>query len=77
MNSLRQFAYPHLFISEFQVQGLEPVLTDCSSTGTGQLVTQPVNLKIIKGEPQKLKVQFEILVSGEKNPFCLVEHSLI
>ncbi|XP_045903847.1 structural maintenance of chromosomes flexible hinge domain-containing protein 1 isoform X2 [Micropterus dolomieu] len=48
-----------------KVQGLEPVSTDCSSTGAGQLVTQPVNLKIIKGEPQKLKVQFEIL--SQKN----------
>uniref|UniRef100_A0A8D3CS64 Structural maintenance of chromosomes flexible hinge domain containing 1 n=1 Tax=Scophthalmus maximus TaxID=52904 RepID=A0A8D3CS64_SCOMX len=41
-----------------QVQGLPPVKIDCSSTGAGQLVTKPINLNIIGGEPQKLKVQF-------------------
>ncbi|XP_044195403.1 structural maintenance of chromosomes flexible hinge domain-containing protein 1 isoform X1 [Thunnus albacares] len=43
-----------------QVQSLPPVTTDCSSTGAGQVVTKPVNLKIIKGEPQLLKVQFDM-----------------
>ncbi|XP_044033095.1 structural maintenance of chromosomes flexible hinge domain-containing protein 1 isoform X2 [Siniperca chuatsi] len=43
-----------------QVQGLAPVSTDCSSTGAVQLVTKPINLKIIKGEPQMLNVQFEM-----------------
>uniref|UniRef100_A0A8D3E1U3 Structural maintenance of chromosomes flexible hinge domain containing 1 n=1 Tax=Scophthalmus maximus TaxID=52904 RepID=A0A8D3E1U3_SCOMX len=47
-----------------QVQGLPPVKIDCSSTGAGQLVTKPINLNIIGGEPQKLKVQF---VSKKKN----------
>lgn len=42
--------------------------TDCS-TGAGQIVTKPINLKIIKGEPQKLRVQFDMLVSKvKKNP---------
>ncbi|XP_039983129.1 structural maintenance of chromosomes flexible hinge domain-containing protein 1 isoform X2 [Xiphias gladius] len=41
-----------------QVQGLPLATIDCSSTGAGQLVTKPLNLKIIRGEPQKLKVQF-------------------
>ncbi|KAM9337171.1 structural maintenance of chromosomes flexible hinge domain-containing protein 1 [Symphorus nematophorus] len=43
-----------------QVQGLPPVQTDCSSTGAGKIVTKPINLKIIKGEPQTLKVRFEM-----------------
>ncbi|XP_039473441.1 structural maintenance of chromosomes flexible hinge domain-containing protein 1 isoform X5 [Oreochromis aureus] len=41
-----------------QVKGFPPVVTDCSSTGAGQLVTKPINLKIIKGEQQDLKAQF-------------------
>ncbi|XP_028424672.1 structural maintenance of chromosomes flexible hinge domain-containing protein 1 isoform X1 [Perca flavescens] len=43
-----------------QVQGLPLVATDCSTTGAGQLVTKPINLKMIKGEPQNLKVHFEM-----------------
>ncbi|XP_070783878.1 structural maintenance of chromosomes flexible hinge domain-containing protein 1 [Enoplosus armatus] len=43
-----------------QVHGLAPVSADCSSTGAGQLVTKHINVKIIKGEPQKLKVKFEM-----------------
>uniref|UniRef100_A0A669DFZ1 Structural maintenance of chromosomes flexible hinge domain containing 1 n=1 Tax=Oreochromis niloticus TaxID=8128 RepID=A0A669DFZ1_ORENI len=41
-----------------EVKGFPPVVTDCSSTGAGQLVTKPINLKIIKGEQQDLKAQF-------------------
>ncbi|XP_018549169.2 LOW QUALITY PROTEIN: structural maintenance of chromosomes flexible hinge domain-containing protein 1 [Lates calcarifer] len=40
-----------------QVQELPPATIDCS-TGAGQLVTKPINLKIIEGEPEKLKVKF-------------------
>uniref|UniRef100_A0A8D0A8N6 Structural maintenance of chromosomes flexible hinge domain containing 1 n=1 Tax=Sander lucioperca TaxID=283035 RepID=A0A8D0A8N6_SANLU len=43
-----------------QVQGFPLVATDCSTTGAGQLVTKPINLKMIKGEPQNLKVNFEM-----------------
>uniref|UniRef100_A0A671V011 Structural maintenance of chromosomes flexible hinge domain containing 1 n=1 Tax=Sparus aurata TaxID=8175 RepID=A0A671V011_SPAAU len=32
----------------------------CSSTGAGHLVTNPINVKLIKGEPQKLNVQFDM-----------------
>ncbi|KAL4001171.1 hypothetical protein ACER0C_006470 [Sarotherodon galilaeus] len=41
-----------------EVKGFPPVVIDCSSTGAGQLVTKPINLKIIKGEQQDLKAQF-------------------
>uniref|UniRef100_A0A3Q4HFB5 Structural maintenance of chromosomes flexible hinge domain containing 1 n=1 Tax=Neolamprologus brichardi TaxID=32507 RepID=A0A3Q4HFB5_NEOBR len=41
-----------------EVKGFPPVVTDCSSTGAGQLVTKPINLKIMKGEQQELKAQF-------------------
>ncbi|XP_028288424.1 structural maintenance of chromosomes flexible hinge domain-containing protein 1 [Parambassis ranga] len=44
-----------------QVPGLPLVTADCSSTGAGLLVTKPINLKIIKGEPQKLQVQFTLI----------------
>uniref|UniRef100_A0A8D0A8U5 Structural maintenance of chromosomes flexible hinge domain containing 1 n=1 Tax=Sander lucioperca TaxID=283035 RepID=A0A8D0A8U5_SANLU len=43
-----------------QVWGFPLVATDCSTTGAGQLVTKPINLKMIKGEPQNLKVNFEM-----------------
>uniref|UniRef100_A0A3B4TXY3 Structural maintenance of chromosomes flexible hinge domain containing 1 n=1 Tax=Seriola dumerili TaxID=41447 RepID=A0A3B4TXY3_SERDU len=43
-----------------KVQGLPPAVVDCSSTGAGQLLTKPINVKIIQGEPQTLKVQFEV-----------------
>uniref|UniRef100_A0A3B4YHK7 Structural maintenance of chromosomes flexible hinge domain containing 1 n=1 Tax=Seriola lalandi dorsalis TaxID=1841481 RepID=A0A3B4YHK7_SERLL len=46
-----------------KVQGLPPAVVDCSSTGAGQLLTKPINLNIIKGEPQTLKVQFEVPVT--------------
>ncbi|XP_019127178.2 structural maintenance of chromosomes flexible hinge domain-containing protein 1 isoform X1 [Larimichthys crocea] len=53
-----------------QVHGYAPDVIDCSSTGTGQFVTRPINLKIIKGEPQKLKVHFEM--SNQKNIAAVV-----
>ncbi|KAM9713045.1 structural maintenance of chromosomes flexible hinge domain-containing protein 1 [Menidia menidia] len=43
-----------------QVEGLPRTTTDCSSTGAGRLVTKPINLKITNGEPQTLKVTFEM-----------------
>ncbi|XP_070842775.1 structural maintenance of chromosomes flexible hinge domain-containing protein 1 [Chaetodon trifascialis] len=43
-----------------QVQGLPSVAIDCSTSGAGQLATKPINLKLIKGEAQKLKVQFDM-----------------
>ncbi|CAG5865270.1 unnamed protein product [Menidia menidia] len=43
-----------------QVEGLPRTTTDCSSTGAGRLVTQPINLKITNGEPRTLKVTFEM-----------------
>ncbi|XP_054893848.1 structural maintenance of chromosomes flexible hinge domain-containing protein 1 [Poeciliopsis prolifica] len=43
-----------------QIPGLKLAVTDCSSTGTGQIVTEPVNLKIINGEPQMLQAKFEM-----------------
>lgn len=47
-----------------QVPRSQPILADCS-TGATQIVTEPINLKIIKGQPQMLKVQFEML--NQKN----------
>uniref|UniRef100_A0A8C4HNU0 Structural maintenance of chromosomes flexible hinge domain containing 1 n=1 Tax=Dicentrarchus labrax TaxID=13489 RepID=A0A8C4HNU0_DICLA len=49
-----------------EVEGLPLVSTDCSSTGAGQLVTKPIKLKIIKQEPQTLRVKFEMPVSKNK-----------
>ncbi|XP_061569545.1 structural maintenance of chromosomes flexible hinge domain-containing protein 1 [Cololabis saira] len=43
-----------------QVSGLPPVTTDCSRTGSGQLVTKPINVHIIDGQPQMLGVQFNM-----------------
>ncbi|XP_073343954.1 structural maintenance of chromosomes flexible hinge domain-containing protein 1 [Pagrus major] len=43
-----------------QAQGHPQVTIDCSSTGAGHLVTKPINVKLIKGEPQKLNVQFDM-----------------
>ncbi|XP_041823548.1 structural maintenance of chromosomes flexible hinge domain-containing protein 1 [Melanotaenia boesemani] len=43
-----------------QVSGLPLVSTDCSRTGAGQLVTKPINVKIISGKPQRLNVQFDM-----------------
>lgn len=53
---------------DFQVQELPPATIDCS-TGAGQLVTKPINLKIIEGEPEKLKVKFWMPVSKRINTF--------
>nr|XP_046226933.1 structural maintenance of chromosomes flexible hinge domain-containing protein 1 isoform X2 [Scatophagus argus] len=58
-----------------QVQGLPLVETDCSSTGAGQLVTKPINLKIINGEPQKLKVQFDM--PSHRNVASVVRELLV
>ncbi|XP_069552437.1 structural maintenance of chromosomes flexible hinge domain-containing protein 1 [Brachyistius frenatus] len=44
-----------------QVQGYPPVETDCSRTGCGELLTNPINMKIIKGQSQKLEVKFVML----------------
>ncbi|XP_034002862.1 structural maintenance of chromosomes flexible hinge domain-containing protein 1 isoform X2 [Trematomus bernacchii] len=43
-----------------QVQGFPAMATDCSNSGAGQIVVKPVNLKITKGHPEKLNVQFEM-----------------
>ncbi|XP_023127166.2 structural maintenance of chromosomes flexible hinge domain-containing protein 1 isoform X1 [Amphiprion ocellaris] len=43
-----------------QVEELPLVTVDCSNTGAGQLMTKPINLKIIDGQPQTRKVQFEM-----------------
>ncbi|XP_026148078.1 structural maintenance of chromosomes flexible hinge domain-containing protein 1 [Mastacembelus armatus] len=43
-----------------EVHGYPEIRADCSQTGVGQFVTKPINLKIIKGEPQKLTVKFSM-----------------
>ncbi|XP_072234898.1 structural maintenance of chromosomes flexible hinge domain-containing protein 1 [Leuresthes tenuis] len=43
-----------------QVEGLPAATADCSSTGAGKLETKPIKLKIINGEPQTLKVKFDM-----------------
>ncbi|XP_036934923.1 structural maintenance of chromosomes flexible hinge domain-containing protein 1 isoform X2 [Acanthopagrus latus] len=43
-----------------EVQGHPPVTTMCSSTGAGHLAINPINVKLKKGEPQKLNVQFDM-----------------
>ncbi|KAK5600473.1 hypothetical protein CRENBAI_019729 [Crenichthys baileyi] len=66
-----------------QIVGLNlQSVTDCSSTGASQIVTEPVNLKIINGEPQMLNVRF--YMTNKKNvaitrelkvmPSCRVSH---
>ncbi|KAK1885165.1 Structural maintenance of chromosomes flexible hinge domain containing protein 1 [Dissostichus eleginoides] len=47
-------------IVRYQVQGFPAEATDCSKSGAGQIVIKPVNLKLTKGQPEKLNVQFEI-----------------
>uniref|UniRef100_A0AAQ5ZH41 SMC hinge domain-containing protein n=1 Tax=Amphiprion ocellaris TaxID=80972 RepID=A0AAQ5ZH41_AMPOC len=42
------------------LEELPLVTVDCSNTGAGQLMTKPINLKIIDGQPQTRKVQFEM-----------------
>ncbi|KAM6900563.1 structural maintenance of chromosomes flexible hinge domain-containing protein 1 [Xenentodon cancila] len=41
-----------------EISGLPLVTTDCSSTGSGQLVTKPIHVDIIDGQPQVLRVKF-------------------
>uniref|UniRef100_A0A7N6ARB1 SMC hinge domain-containing protein n=1 Tax=Anabas testudineus TaxID=64144 RepID=A0A7N6ARB1_ANATE len=57
-----------------QVQGLPPVTIDCSSTGAGQVVTKPINLKIFNGESQKSipMVAWELTVMPSTR-VCLME----
>uniref|UniRef100_A0AAX7UGJ2 SMC hinge domain-containing protein n=1 Tax=Astatotilapia calliptera TaxID=8154 RepID=A0AAX7UGJ2_ASTCA len=55
-----------------EVKGFPPVVTDCSSTGAGQLVTKPINLKIMKGEQQELKAQF-VMPSYKNIPLVMKE----
>ncbi|KAM4533863.1 structural maintenance of chromosomes flexible hinge domain-containing protein 1 [Odontesthes bonariensis] len=43
-----------------QIQGLPVATADCSSTGAGKLETKPIKLKIVNGEPQTLKVKFDM-----------------
>uniref|UniRef100_A0A3Q1FDU6 Structural maintenance of chromosomes flexible hinge domain containing 1 n=1 Tax=Acanthochromis polyacanthus TaxID=80966 RepID=A0A3Q1FDU6_9TELE len=43
-----------------QVEELPLVTVDCSNTGAGQLMTKPINLKIIDGQPQVRKAHFEM-----------------
>ncbi|KAK9527625.1 hypothetical protein VZT92_014171 [Zoarces viviparus] len=50
----------HKQIVCYEVQGFPEGAIDCSATGAGQLVTKPINLKIINGEPQNLKVKFHL-----------------
>ncbi|XP_037311851.2 structural maintenance of chromosomes flexible hinge domain-containing protein 1 [Pungitius pungitius] len=54
-----------------QVTGFPPVTADCSTSGAGQLVTKPINLQIINGEPQNLTVQFEMPKCKWKVPLVL------
>ncbi|RVE58687.1 hypothetical protein OJAV_G00196650, partial [Oryzias javanicus] len=53
-----------------QIQGSKPVVIDCSKTGAYQVVTKPIQLNITDGEPQTLKVKFELL--SQKNVAPLV-----
>ncbi|XP_068566073.1 structural maintenance of chromosomes flexible hinge domain-containing protein 1 isoform X2 [Cebidichthys violaceus] len=50
-----------------QVQGFPAVAIDCSATGAGQIVTTPIKLKIVNGEPENLKVKFQ-MPSRKKSP---------
>ncbi|KAM9332497.1 structural maintenance of chromosomes flexible hinge domain-containing protein 1 isoform 1-T1 [Pholidichthys leucotaenia] len=40
------------------VPGFPDVVADCSTTGAGQLMTKPIILHIVNGEPHDLKAQF-------------------
>ncbi|CAJ1082502.1 structural maintenance of chromosomes flexible hinge domain-containing protein 1 isoform X3 [Xyrichtys novacula] len=53
-----------------EVTGLPLETIDCSSTGLGQILTKPINLKITNGEPQMLKAQFEM--PNQKNCVAVV-----
>ncbi|CAN9506377.1 unnamed protein product [Ophioblennius macclurei] len=43
-----------------QIPGYGSQTTDCSRAGAGQLVTKPINLTIINGQPQTLQVSFDM-----------------
>ncbi|XP_047424632.1 structural maintenance of chromosomes flexible hinge domain-containing protein 1 isoform X2 [Mugil cephalus] len=43
-----------------QVHGIPAEFIDCSSTGTGHLTTQPINVDITEGEPEMLKLHFDM-----------------
>uniref|UniRef100_A0A3B5LXS6 Structural maintenance of chromosomes flexible hinge domain containing 1 n=1 Tax=Xiphophorus couchianus TaxID=32473 RepID=A0A3B5LXS6_9TELE len=43
-----------------QIVRCQLAVIDCSSTGTGQIVTEPINLKIVNGEPQMLQAKFDM-----------------
>ncbi|XP_034718465.1 structural maintenance of chromosomes flexible hinge domain-containing protein 1 isoform X1 [Etheostoma cragini] len=58
-----------------QVEGFPLVTTDCSTTGAGQLVTKPINLIMINGEPQNIKVHFE-MSSQKKKKIAMVVRDL-
>ncbi|XP_034562664.1 structural maintenance of chromosomes flexible hinge domain-containing protein 1 isoform X2 [Notolabrus celidotus] len=59
-------------IVQCEVDGLPLAEVNCSSTGAGQIVTKPINLKITSNEPQILKAQFEL--SNKKNFVALVRN---
>ncbi|XP_068199781.1 structural maintenance of chromosomes flexible hinge domain-containing protein 1 isoform X2 [Antennarius striatus] len=58
-----------------QIPGFPLLSIDCSSTGAGQLVTKPLNVKIIKGNPQKVKVQFDM--PNQKNVSMVTKELLL
>lgn len=62
---------------DFQVPGHPLVSVDCSSAGAGQLETKPINLKLIKGEPQQLIAQFNIPVSKNINVTLILSHVVL
>lgn len=47
-------------IVQCKIADLPPHIADCSRTGTGKLVAKAINRKIVNGEPQMLKVTFEL-----------------
>ncbi|XP_070409212.1 structural maintenance of chromosomes flexible hinge domain-containing protein 1 isoform X2 [Nothobranchius furzeri] len=47
-------------IVQCKVTGLPLMVVDCSNTGVGQLVTTPINLNIINGEPKILEAEFSM-----------------
>uniref|UniRef100_UPI0037E73A68 structural maintenance of chromosomes flexible hinge domain-containing protein 1 n=1 Tax=Semicossyphus pulcher TaxID=241346 RepID=UPI0037E73A68 len=53
-----------------EVAGHPSTVTDISSSGAGLLMTKPINLKIIEGEPQMLKAKF--VMPGRSNVAAVV-----
>uniref|UniRef100_A0A3Q1GJ08 Structural maintenance of chromosomes flexible hinge domain containing 1 n=1 Tax=Acanthochromis polyacanthus TaxID=80966 RepID=A0A3Q1GJ08_9TELE len=54
-------AHPRQIVHfNFSLKELPLVTVDCSNTGAGQLMTKPINLKIIDGQPQVRKAHFEM-----------------